>query len=411
MSESIIVSCAGCGKRYKAKPTDIGKSMKCACGEIIIIHAGPGQLSQLLNVNVSKARFRDQLSIEGDCPNCGEALKLKENEIHAGQDTCPSCGQTFLIGEHSIESANKLREEISFQKAKKENKRLLEQEEKKKVEEELKIQQDVDNQKYVDNASMTGIQDPSNIQVIDSSTTENATVEIIQYDTLRGSASTNAAAKMFYADRAGVRLKQVRIKIKNSRILIEPGGLHYMKGRLELKSSSGGLIKGVSRKMLAGETLFQSHIEGTGEIYLEPTFGHFLLHQLEKGDSLIVDKGIFYAGTAGISVTARMQKNISSALFGGEGLFQTEITGQGMVVLASPVPSVEIRCVELTGDKLSVDGNFAVMRTSNVEFTAAKSSKSLVGTMTSGEGLLQTFSGYGRVWIAPTQSTYTMLET
>ena len=80
-------------------------------------------------------------------------------------------------------------------------------------------------------------------------------------------------------------------------------------------------------------------------------------------------------------------------------------------MLASPVPAVEIRCVELTGDKLSVDGNFAVMRTGNVEFTAAKSSKSLMGTVTSGEGLLQTFSGHGRVWIAPTQSIYATLET
>ena len=118
MSDSIVVSCVGCDKRYKAKPTDIGKSMKCACGEIIIIREGPPQLSNLLNVNVSKARFRDQISIEGDCPNCGEALKLKENEIHVGQDTCPSCDQLFAIGEINIEAAMKMRNEIAVVKSK-----------------------------------------------------------------------------------------------------------------------------------------------------------------------------------------------------------------------------------------------------------------------------------------------------
>ncbi len=101
-----------------------------------------------------------------------------------------------------------------------------------------------------------------------------------------------------------------------------------------------------------------------------------------------------------------MQKNVSSALLGGEGLFQTKIRGTGICVFELPVPLSEVRCIQLHNETLSVDGNFALMRSGNIEFTVEKSTKNLLGTFSSGEGLLQTFRGTGRVWLAPTQGVY-----
>jgi uncharacterized protein (AIM24 family) len=106
-----------------------------------------------------------------------------------------------------------------------------------------------------------------------------------------------------------------------------------------------------------------------------------------------------------------MQKNISSAAFGGEGIFQTSIKGSGIAVLYSPVPISEIEKIELDDEKLSVDGNFALMRTEGINFKTEKSSKSWLATSVSGEGLLQTFSGTGTVWIAPTQGIYEQRAT
>jgi uncharacterized protein (AIM24 family) len=80
-----------------------------------------------------------------------------------------------------------------------------------------------------------------------------------------------------------------------------------------------------------------------------------------------------------------------------------------VAVLYSPVPQDEIIRYQLEGDKLSVDGNFALMRSEGVTFRAERSSKGLVSTAVSGEGLLQTFSGHGYVWIAPTQGVYEKL--
>lgn len=251
-------------------------------------------------------------------------------------------------------------------------------------------------------------------EVMESVSTDDGTiVEVLQIPHLAGSADLRVAHNLFYASQSGMRLKMIRIKLNNSYVRLEPGALYFMKGNLEMKASSGGgFMKALSRKMLSGETFFVNEIHGTGELYLEPSFGHFFLYDLKKEDkAIIVDKGLFYAGTSGLDISAAMQKNISSALFGGEGLFQTRIFGKGIAVLYSPVPVTEIQKIQLNNEKLSVDGNFALLRSEGIEFKAEKSSKSWIATSVSGEGLLQTFSGTGSVWIAPTQGIYELLST
>ncbi len=242
---------------------------------------------------------------------------------------------------------------------------------------------------------------------------DGAMVEVLQFRQLRGSADVRTAENLYYANQSGMRLKMVRITLSGSHVRVEPGALYYMRGRLEMKASTGGgLMAGLARKMVSGETFFVNEIHGTGEIYLEPTFGHFFLHRIDRNEGgTIVDKGLFYAGTAGLDISAVRQKNISAALYGCEGMFQTRIAGAGVAVLFSPVPVEEIVRYQLAGDKVSVDGNFALMRSENITFRAEKSSKSWIATSVSGEGLLQTFEGTGYVWIAPTQGVYEKLAT
>jgi len=252
------------------------------------------------------------------------------------------------------------------------------------------------------------------LEVIDRVESEDgAVIEVVQCQKLKGSADLRTAQNLFFANQSGMHLKMVRIQLAGTHVRIEPGALYFMKGHLEMKAGTGGgLVKGLARKMMSGESFFVNEIHGRGEVYLEPTFGHFFLHQIDKREGgIIVDKGLFYAGTAGLNITAARQKNVSSALFGGDYLFQTHISGSGVAILFSPVPRDEIIRYELTGDKLSVDGNFALMRSERVAFRAEKSSKSWISTAVSGEGLLQTFEGKGYVWIAPTQGIYEQLAS
>lgn len=253
-----------------------------------------------------------------------------------------------------------------------------------------------------------------NESVIDSKETENIKVEILQFDELQGAKHPSVAQELYYARQIGLTMKRVKFTLEDASISIEPDALHYMKGDLELSSGTQeggflGLGKALWRRMTVGETVFKTTIEGTGEVYLEPSFGHFLLQELDD-EEVIADQGIFAAGGGDIEVYSERIAKISAMLFGGEGWFQTKVSGTGLVVFNCPVPLSEVVRVDLEDEKLSVDGSFAILRTGELAFVAETSSKSWIGSLTSGEGLLQTFEGTGSVWLAPTNSYYQGIE-
>jgi uncharacterized protein (AIM24 family) len=236
--------------------------------------------------------------------------------------------------------------------------------------------------------------------------------QILEYENLDGATDVETAFGLNIIRQSGIKLKQIRIMLEDSSVKLEPGSLSYMKGNIEVKNKSGGLIgfgKKIISSKLTGETAFKPTYSGTGEIFLEPSFGHFALIELED-DEIIVSDNMFYACEEDIDVNAAMQKNISSTFLGNEGLYQTRIEGNGIVALKVPVPESEIfKCI-LINDTLKVDGNFAILRTGNIEFSVEKSSKSIVGAAINGEGLVNVYRGTGEVWLMPTKNVYKELK-
>ncbi|SFC83070.1 AIM24 family protein [Clostridium uliginosum] len=232
--------------------------------------------------------------------------------------------------------------------------------------------------------------------------------QILEYNTLNGATDVETAFGLNVINESGIKLKQIRIILDDSAVKLEPGALSYMKGDIEIKSKIGGVV-GLGKKLLVskltGETIFKSNYKGTGEIFLEPSFGHFALLELED-DEIIVDDGLFCACEEDVQVGAAMQKNISSTFLGNEGVCQTKIHGSGIVVIEIPVPENEIFKCTLIDDTLKVDGNFAILRTGNINFSVEKSTKSIMGSLTSGEGFVNVYRGTGEVWLIPTKSVY-----
>ena len=248
--------------------------------------------------------------------------------------------------------------------------------------------------------------------LINSASNNGFTVEVMGYHTLAGSNDPRTAQAIYFANQTGLKLKQVRLTLRQSEAIIEAGALHYMHGHIDLQNpvgGVGGLGKAMLKKMLTNETAFMPRYRGTGVIALEPSFGDFLVYRL-RDEEIIADRGLFYCSEAALKVGVAMQKNVSSAVFGGEGLFQTQVKGSGIAVFELPVPVDELQCIQLNNETLKVDGNFALMRSGQIQFSVEKSSKGLLGTLSSGEGLLQTFRGTGRVWLAPTQSIYNRIS-
>jgi uncharacterized protein (AIM24 family) len=248
-------------------------------------------------------------------------------------------------------------------------------------------------------------------RVAESITRGGTTFELLEYAPLAGSEPFAVAEQCFTLNKAGVRLRQLRVRLTSDAVRTEPGALQFLRGRIEMESNTGagegfgGLLKGALAAARTGETLFKPLYRGSGELYLEPTFGHFWLRELQN-ETLYADQGLFFCCEDSVKVEAHKVESFSARMAGGEGRYQTKVSGTGLVVFRIPVPRSEIVELTLADETLQVDGSFALLRTADVHFGVEKASNSYVGAVTSGEGLLQTFRGTGRVWIAPTQPLY-----
>ncbi len=247
-----------------------------------------------------------------------------------------------------------------------------------------------------------------NIKIIDTSSNKNMKVDILEYQKLMGGTDTSSAERMYFMEKQNMRVRQAAIYLENDAVKVEPGAMSYFQGNLEMVSgvTPGNLLGRMFTGAVTGEAAAQPEYRGTGMVVLEPTFKHLLTLELQAGEEIIVDKGMFFAAQGSVNVSAYMQKNLSSAALGGEGIFQTSLRGPGLAVLECAVPMSEIDIIELNNDVLKVDGNFAVLRTGGIEFTVERSAKTLIGSAVSGEGLVNVYRGTGQVWLAPTIKVY-----
>ena len=135
---------------------------------------------------------------------------------------------------------------------------------------------------------------------------------------------------------------------------------------------------------------------------LEPTYKHLILMDAaEWNGSVVLDDGLFLACDSRLQHKAVMRSNFSSAVAGGEGLFNLSLNGTGVFCIESDCPKEELVEITLKDDVLKVDGNFAIAWSNSLQFTVERSSKSLIGSAASGEGLVNVYRGTGKVLLAP----------
>lgn len=199
------------------------------------------------------------------------------------------------------------------------------------------------------------------------------------------------------------RLNMVKVDLENAAFRYEAGAMHYMKGNLDLQSNIPGMGK-IFKSMITKEKVVKPVITGTGVVFLTPSFGEFTILELQN-DEWILDQGAYYASGIEVEIGAYTNRAIS-AMFSGEKWFQTVVAGTGKVVINSSGPLEEI---EMVNDKLVVDGRFAVARTSGIDLKVTKATRGIFSTIISGEGLVNTFSGTGKVLIAPVDNYFNTL--
>ncbi len=98
--------------------------------------------------------------------------------------------------------------------------------------------------------------------------------------------------------------------------------------------------KKFSAGLFGGEGFIMQRISGQGTVFAEFD-GHVVEYELQPGQQIVVDTGHLAAMTASCNMEIKSVPGVKNMLFGGEGVFNTVISGPGKVWLQTmPISNV-----------------------------------------------------------------------
>lgn len=246
--------------------------------------------------------------------------------------------------------------------------------------------------------------DNSNVNVVD----QKGNIQILEYLQDKSVDAANAMYE-YFASKMNSRKRQALITLQQEGFVISAGAMQWIAGDV----SAGTDVKGVGdlfgkalRGAVSKESVVKPRYYGTGYLMLEPTYKYLIIEDIGAWrDGMVLDDGLFLGCQDQIQQKTVARKSVSSALLGNEGLFNLSLVGNGYAIIESPVPREELIEIELQNDEIRIDGNYAVAWSASLSFTVEKTTKSLVGSAASGEGLVNVYRGTGRVLIAPVEAS------
>lgn len=194
----------------------------------------------------------------------------------------------------------------------------------------------------------------------------------------------------------------LKVQLQNSQtISVEASSMATMDTNVSMKTKvKGGLLSGLKRKLLTGESLFINDFTaegGPGEILIAPGApGDADHYYLEKGRNFFLQSGAYLASSPTIQLNTRWEG--FKGFFGGTGLFLIRAEGYGDLFFNTYGGLLEINVEE----NFIVDSNYVVAFEDTLDYKVE-----LLGGLKSGllggEGFVCRFRGQGRLWIQTRQ--------
>ncbi len=188
-------------------------------------------------------------------------------------------------------------------------------------------------------------------------------------------------------------------------IKIEHSSMSYMSnvkivGKMNTKKKGlGGMINAIGRSITSGESMLITQAQGIsdgGYIGVAPAIPGSII-KLEVGEKQYrLNTGAFLASDDSVSYAMKSQE-LSKAFFGGTGgLFVMETEGTGDILINAFGALVEL---EVTPDSppLSIDNDHVIAWDADLDYDIEVAS-GIIG-FTTGEGLVDTFYGEGKVLV------------
>ena len=184
-------------------------------------------------------------------------------------------------------------------------------------------------------------------------------------------------------------------------IRAEAGTLMYMTDGVDMDAKmEGGLLGGLKRKFLAGESLFITYFKGTSagaKVAFAGPYPGKIIHIALNGQPVLCQRDAFLCCTGDIDLSIAFTKRLGAGFFGGEGFILQKMEGRGDLFIHSGGTIVPFELKP--GERLRVDTGCLVALDGGVDYDITR----VGGIKTSlfgGEGLFfASLTGPGRVWL------------
>jgi uncharacterized protein (TIGR00266 family) len=181
----------------------------------------------------------------------------------------------------------------------------------------------------------------------------------------------------------------------------EAGAMMFMTQTVEMDAKmEGGLLGGLKRKLLAGESFFITHFRstgGAGKVAFAGPYPGKIIHIELNRQQLLCQKDAFLCAVGDLDLSIAFTKRIGAGFFGGEGFILQKMDGTGQLFIHSGGTIVPMELGP--GEQLKVDTGCLVALDPTVDYDIVR----VGGIKTSlfgGEGLFfAALTGPGRVWL------------
>jgi len=173
----------------------------------------------------------------------------------------------------------------------------------------------------------------------------------------------------------------------------EAGAMCWMEDGMSCSTASrGGILAGLSRAVLSGESFFQNAYSTTkpeSMVALVPGQPGTII-AVDMTTPLMLEKGAYLASQPSVTIESNFQG--LKGLF-SEGMFVLKAIGTGMMFFSGYGHVEEI---EVNGEYI-VDNGYAVAWDECLDYSITKAKK--IRSFLFGDQLLMKFSGHGRLWV------------
>ena len=175
----------------------------------------------------------------------------------------------------------------------------------------------------------------------------------------------------------------------------------YMTDGVDMDAKmEGGLLGGLKRKFLAGESLFITYFKGmapAAKVAFAGPYPGKIIHIALTGQQVLCQRDAFLCAIGEIDFSIAFTKRLGAGFFGGEGFILQKIEGSGKLFIHSGGTIVPFTLA--AGERLKVDTGCLVALDATVDYDIVR----VGGIKTSlfgGEGLFfAALTGPGRVWL------------